>query len=709
MTRIFNTVTTARWPMMFLMLLAAIPLRAQKYTWYPTVTADKAAMYMVVVDMRGRIYTGAPHGLWYSDDHGDTWSLASTEQRARRFEAIAFDGDSVLYTILSGSSYLRDSALGVYKSTDRGRTWSPKNAGLNAGILMAVHVDSRGYVYLTSNTKLCRSRDGGDHWEYLYSSGCSNMEVTRSGTIFINDTKVRALMRSTDDGATWTTVRPCPDPSWVTYITDIAATPNGAIFTNGHEGGMRSTDQGITWTSMGQTDVANGHIAVDSSGGIYMCGIDWTAYSSDGGATWSTSRTNAGTAFGIAADTSGRVYTASFGVTRSGDHGTTWEPVDNGMFVFDVRALLGARPGLDFAATDRDGVYRSPSASWWWEPANEGLQGLHVRALAMDSARTLYAGTLEGTIYRSNDSGTTWNRFDSGLAHAPVRGLASTRENLLLAATDSGLYGSNDGSMWEKIGAPGAPDSGATSIVVVDDGTILAGTHDGIVRSTDGGATWSMALASGAIVAIACGPNGLAYAVTDSTAYRSFDAGATWSPTTIGLPGSRLTSIAVNNNGNLTMVGTDGSGVYATRDRGATWEAWPWGKIPGSKRVLSTAFDRDGTAMAGTDGLGVFTTMITTGVERARTLDAASAGSMSIAPSLVRDDATITIRMENRGAVHLGIHDALGRLVATPFDGTLDEGIHDIHINAARLPAGRYFLSMNAGGNIATAALVVMR
>jgi photosystem II stability/assembly factor-like uncharacterized protein len=143
--------------------------------------------------------------------------------------------------------------------------------------------------------------------------------------------------------------------------------------------------------------------------------------------------------------------------------------------------------------------------------------------------------------------------------------------------------------------------SDATSTSVADqhvnvlrrvNGSLLAGTPSGIVRSDDGGITWqSVGLDGCEVLDIAAAPadDRLLYAGTRPAAlYRSRDGGATWNqiesfagafdPDSWGLPvpswppGARAHSIVVDaRNPRRCLVGIEVGGVVVTDDDGETW------------------------------------------------------------------------------------------------------------------------------------------
>lgn len=96
------------------------------------------------------------HGLYRSTDRGATWSLWSPGLLAGR---LAFDPrhEGLLYATLPG---------GVGRSTDGGATWQLSAAGLPDGVLIAVAVDPvlPSTLYAATSREVFRSTDSGATW-----------------------------------------------------------------------------------------------------------------------------------------------------------------------------------------------------------------------------------------------------------------------------------------------------------------------------------------------------------------------------------------------------------------------------------------------------------------------------------------------------------------------------------------------------------------
>ena len=191
----------------------------------------------------------------------------------------------------------------------------------------------------------------------------------------------------------------------------------------------------------------------------------------------------------------------ALGVYRSTDGGATWTPYNLGLTNLRVTALVvdPANPNWLFAATAGGGVFKWTDAAGMWFQAIWGLDDLDVYALAA-APGAIYAGTNSGVFYAH---GGPWTHA-TGFGGVPkVLSLAidpSAPETTVYAGIDGGVMKSTDGgATWAKTGKMGTSHGPEVHSIAIDrtsPSTVLAagyGFDSGIWRSTDGGATWTSA------------------------------------------------------------------------------------------------------------------------------------------------------------------------------------------------------------------------
>jgi photosystem II stability/assembly factor-like uncharacterized protein len=194
--------------------------------------------------------------------------------------------------------------------------------------------------------------------------------------------------------------------------------------------------------------------------------------------------------------------------------------------------------------------------------------GGRILTIAIDpnNANNLFIGSASGGIWKSINAGNNWSYVPTNL---PVLGVSSivyhpTNSNILLAGTGE-VYRTNNSNIgynvWKARGTYGV----------------------GIIRSTNGGATWTQVLAKNssdlfAIQQLMYDPNNAntVYACATDGLYKSTDGGATWS-TTPFYAKNYVRDIAIHPTDANQIVISVGNlvdadkGIYRTTNGGGSW------------------------------------------------------------------------------------------------------------------------------------------
>lgn len=191
---------------------------------------------------------------------------------------------------------------------------------------------------------------------------------------------------------------------------------------------------------------------------------------------------------------------------------------------------------------------------------------------------TLYIAG-HNVFYRSEDGGLTWATVTHNLPGLDLHAFgasATTSSRFYAFAAGRGIFVSEGGaSSWQSLWAD-APQ-GTNSIVEMSDGTLLLGASDkGILRSDDGGKTWSQSVSgieTGVIWTVKAQPeSGRVYAGTSSGLYASFDGGHNWRTTT--LDDVQVVVVGVNPRDPDDVLAIDGGGrLYHSTDGGTSWSS----------------------------------------------------------------------------------------------------------------------------------------
>ncbi len=224
-----------------------------------------------------------------SDDGGHRWSRLELppSDTARRIHSIA---------VAAGSSsiYIAGTGIGVLRSDDQGRTWSPRNDGLPSSEVtaLAAHADRPETVYAYLSAKgIFRSEEGGRRWRLMdagprggiASFVHSNMPGSmQSGWFFVAGPD--GVRRSMDCFCGWRDAgglgravsAVAYDPSAPSDV--YAATPGGLFF---------SKDGGEQWSPLDAPQATFEALVVTPRREIFAAGSDGKLYMGDaGGTSW---------------------------------------------------------------------------------------------------------------------------------------------------------------------------------------------------------------------------------------------------------------------------------------------------------------------------------------------------------------------------------------------------------------------------------------
>jgi photosystem II stability/assembly factor-like uncharacterized protein len=428
----------------------------------------------------------------------------------------------------------------VWKTTDGGQSWVPLTDSQPALAVGAIAVDPNNpnTVYAgtgeafpdaiaTYGVGILKSTDGGNSWTNIqgpfvpYGVG-SGMDIAAIAVSPQNSNIVLAaapfstgvqaaggLYRSTDAGATWTSVQ-------TTEVSAVAFDPNhpGVVFaTSGWSGNayvLRSTDSGATWTTAytlsGTTQHTTLTIAPTDST-IYAAFSEYTSQvtlkSVDGGNTWNevtqTEQISGqplcvaqcwyNLVLAVSPTNSQEVYFGAISLRRTQDGGATWYEMGAAVHS-DQHALVFSPAGDKLYVGDDGGVWSSnnPDADvsiLTFSSLNNGLANLQFyRGISMaagnpnlgmggmqDNGTALYQGQSQWpqiwgsdgfataidpgnpqSMYATTENGYIWHSLDGGKSfQADMNGLTGTQSGfttqLAMDPNDSQrLYTENDDS-----------------------------------------------------------------------------------------------------------------------------------------------------------------------------------------------------------------------------------------------------------------------
>lgn len=273
-------------------------------------------------------------------------------------------------------------------------------------------------------------------------------------------------------------------------------------------------------------------------------------------------------------------------------------------FTTDVRCAGACGPYRDagdtgYAVGDTSAVLRSIDGGVTWAATAadpfagaENVSSVVLFYMGRDTLRVLVArGTTDAgapaEVAYSDDGGVTWTQADAGTTNGQyaTRGgtlFALNFYNIWLAATDGYLYKSEDGGVtWTAQQSGGLTSGNYNSIHFANEQIGFAGADaDVIVKTRNGGDTWTACTATGGGGAILCVFTLDEYRVWVGTdagdIFYSNDGGTTWTERTVnGITTGTIADIQFSNDliGYLVHNTTGPVGrVYRTINGGYSWQ-----------------------------------------------------------------------------------------------------------------------------------------
>jgi photosystem II stability/assembly factor-like uncharacterized protein len=289
-------------------------------------------------------------------------------------------------------------------------------------------------------------------------------------------------------------------------------------------------------------------------------------------------------------------------IYKSRDGGKTWANISKGMSHSRVIAMAvdPSYPATVYAGTKGDAVYKSYDGGQRWASMRSGLDDATISSFVNQfvfdpyDSNHIFVATTMG-IFETKTGGGSWVKKMEGMKEVLMvvaLGMDPTRPAVLYAGTSGGVYKSvNEGGHWEKVNNGLVPPEmikssralNVTSIHVdpFEPDTVYAATLSGLFKSTDGAASWDrigQSLQDQMIIAMIPdrSKKGVIYITGRDGVHRSGDGGANWKTLNKGFASTNIRSIAQSaTNPDLFYAGTNGSGLYRSRDAGETWESMP--------------------------------------------------------------------------------------------------------------------------------------
>ena len=550
------------------------------------------------------MFAGTNEGLFRTVDGGTTWTVCGTISAQTTQPSVT---SVVIDPLTPTTLYVSTNGHGVFRSVNNGGSWKDINSELTRNqICWEIAVDSKTptTVYTVTQSYICRSIDSGATWTTLGKGstleGVSYFAIDplASTTLYaigyVNSFSRRVILRSVNGGSTWKALSMHIDNAARVELV-IGSKTFSTLYVRTDNSVLSSTDKGDTWKtiSAGLASRTVNSIASDPKipTTLYAGTSSGLFRSTNGGATWTkVSFPVAFTGGKVVGEmivdpkTSTTMYQSCInGVLYSHDGGMTWHTASATSTIGYVNhiAFDPKTPSILYASVAKK-IFRSTNsgATWTAEATLPCTNGVNCLIVDHITPTTLYAGTDAG-IFRSTDSGANWTAANTGLTRMMVSSLTidPVIHTTLYLGADYFYRSTDSGDHWTAMVVKTGPDQMdsivALAINPANPSIMYAASTYGdfqqilcrILRSTDGGSTWAIALDSDSpllgmdlweIVLDPATPTTI-YAAGDTGVIRSTDGGNHWTDT--GLH-QWVTSLVVNP-GAATLYACTSHGVFS--------------------------------------------------------------------------------------------------------------------------------------------------
>ena len=579
---------------------------------------------MYVTDAFAGVFISENGGnYWYPSNQGITDRIGFSQNAIPIF-CLTIDPNNP-DIIWSGTEFQG----GLYKSVDRGKTWTRKTNG----IYIQDGLTFRGISIQPGNSQVVYAAGELSSWAWAGEPKMGQEFDLTKGILYKSEDggeSWREIWRG-DNLARYILINP-QNPDILYLSTGIfdreAANSDPVAEEPGGVGVLKSTDGGESWTQVNNglknlyvgslymhpedPDIllaGTGNNQYRQYGGVYL--------TTDGARSWEYVY-NAGGANINSVEFSEADPTIAYAggdpmILRSEDGGRTWikvtpeergwgSPGVRGGFPIDFQ-VDPRNPGRIFANNYGGGNFLSEDGGVTWRVASRGYTGAQMRSIAVDPDHPgrVYAAGRSG-IFVSQDGGSTW----IGLAYPPYRVLEwnavavdpSNPEHLLSGNNwTSNILNSQDaGKSWQEVSQVPGDNQGIRvfAFALSDPRNVYAGTAayysagvfspempaSGIYHSADSGQSWEKSTtgpfddAHVMDISIAREDHTIIYAATSTYGVlRSLDGGENWEAVNKGLnlrQGANAVAIHPEHE-HVIFAGIPFGGVYRSDDGGETW------------------------------------------------------------------------------------------------------------------------------------------
>lgn len=631
----------------------------------------------------------------------------------------------------NGYIFLSQNQQKISRSTNKGNSFTNTGNGINEPSCSSVLAAASGTLLAGTTRGIYRSTNNGDLWTKTAGKEQLGADTTVSAFALLGTTLYAAtnsnqiypsksfLLKSTDDGVTWTKGSASLD---TVSIYRIKVLQNGTVVARTSSGVRMTTDGGNSWSTIGFYQESIYDIAAAVDGSLYVSlgnasTLNTLYRTTNNGADWTHIPTPLSGGGSVNINNAGHLFIGREQMYRSTDNGANWKALP--VSFPNVTAFRESPKNELFVSAGGSAyqsLYRSTDFGLSWIPLTTGVVG--VPSVGFYGDTTLVAdNAYAATLFRSTDGTKTFKKMtDMTGISGNINAVIGTSFRSIITATSTGIYRSVDhGKVWTK-----TSNSPLQFLQQLPNGAIYGYrtfSGSGVHRSLDSGSTWTelkAGMGNTLIHSLAFAPNGNLFCGSDAGLFRSTDAGDNWVRIDTQNVKPYGIYVAVSADGKLFFGGAK-NGVnaqsYRSTDNGASWSQVPnnISAIDNNASIRTLFTSSNGYLFAGTSS-GLFKSISSiTAVDDADRTQPQKFILEQNFPNPFNPSTHIRYSVQFAGRVTLKVFDQLGREVSSPVDNVMSAGEYELEFDASHLSSGIYYYTLRFAGLVQTKKMILIR